>query len=282
MPMNYEQAKKLKRTDFKRYFGVYWESFEKMVKVVKSKEKKKIKQGRSYHLILEDQILMTLQYLREYRTFFHLGIDWGVHESTAHRIVEKIEDILVQSGEFRLPGSKALADEDFTQEKVGIDVTEIEIERPKKKQKSYYSGKKKRHSLKFQLLVELTTARILCVAMGRGRQHDFSIFKEKPPKLRDDTLCLGDKGYQGIQKYHQRSQTPHKKRKNKPLTAEKKRENQKLASQRIIGEHVPRRLKIFRILSSVYRNRRRRLGLRFHLIAGFHNYELTLPKFKCH
>lgn len=278
--MNYEQAKELKRADFKRYFGVYWESFEKMVEVVKAKEKTKIKPGRSHNLSLEEQILMTLQYLREYRTFFHLGRDWGVHESTAHRIIEKIEDILVQSGEFALPGQKALTESDLAQEKVGIDVTEIEIERPKKKQKSYYSGKKKKHTLKFQLLVELTTSRIFCVAMGRGKNHDFRLFKQNTPKLRDDILVLGDKGYQGIQKYHKQSQTPHKKRKNQPLTPTQKKENQKLASQRIIGEHIHRRLKIFRILSSVYRNRRRRLGLRFHLIAGFHNYELTLPKFQ--
>jgi hypothetical protein len=277
--MNYEQAQKLKPADFKRYFGVRWETFEEMIDGVKEGEKQKIKAGRSYNLSIEDQILMTLQYLREYRTFFHLGIDWGVHESTANRIVEKIEDRLIKSGKFSLPGQKSLTNEDLAQETVAIDVTEIEIERPKKRQKSYYSGKKKKHTLKFQLVVQLTTTQIYCVAMGRGRNHDFHIFKENTPKIRDDTICLADKGYQGLQKYHHNSQTPHKKRKNQPLTEAQKKENQKLASQRIFGEHVHRRLKVFRILSGVYRNRRRRLGLRVHLIAGFHNYELTLPKF---
>jgi hypothetical protein len=277
--MNYEKAEQLKPADFKRYFGVHWPTFEKMVKVVKEGEKKKIKAGRSCNLSLEEQVLMTLQYLREYRTFFHLGIDWGVHESTAHRIVEKIEDRLIKSGEFSLPGLKSLTNDDLAQATVGIDVTEVKIERPKKKQKSYYSGKKKGHSLKFQMVVELQTTQICCVAMGRGRDHDFHLFKHKTPKMRDDTECLGDKGYQGIQKYHRNSQTPHKKKKNQTLTPVQKRENQELASQRIIIEHINRKLKVFRVLSGVYRNRRRRLGLRFHLIAGFHNYELTLPKF---
>ncbi len=65
--MKYKQAKQLKRADFKRYVGVHTETFEKMVEVVQKQEKKKIKEGRSSELILEDQILMTLQHLKEDR-----------------------------------------------------------------------------------------------------------------------------------------------------------------------------------------------------------------------
>lgn len=92
-------------------------------------------------------------------------------------------------------------------------------------------------------------------------------------------MCLADKGYQGIQKYHNHSQTPQKKTRKQPLTQQQKQQNRFLASRRVIGEHINRRLKIFRIFSGVYRNRHARLALRFNLIAGLHNFELTLPKF---
>lgn len=93
--------------------------------------------------------------------------------------------------------------------------------------------------------------------------------------LRQELICLGDKGYQGIKKYHKNSLTPKKKPRKSVLTLEDKRHNRKLAQLRIIGEHVNRKLKIFRILSDRYRNRRKRFGLRFNLIAGLHNDELV-------
>ena len=87
---------------------------------------------------------------------------------------------------------------------------------------------------------------------------------------------LADKGYQGIKKYHKNSKTPQKKTKKNPLNHEQKKDNAKLASRRIVVENVIRCLKIFRILSSRYRNRRKRFGLRVNLIAGIYNYELKL------
>ena len=90
--------------------------------------------------------------------------------------------------------------------------------------------------------------------------------------------CLGDKGYQGIEKYHKNSWIPKKKSKNRHLSKEEKHKNREQARLRIIGEHVNRRLKIFRVLSERYRNRRRRFGLRLNLIAGIYNYELRTAK----
>ena len=87
---------------------------------------------------------------------------------------------------------------------------------------------------------------------------------------------LGDKGYQGIKKIHTNSRTPIKKNKNKELSQAEKVLNRLLAKKRIIIENIHRSLNIFRILSSRYRNRRRRFGLRFNLIAGIYNYELSL------
>ena len=89
-------------------------------------------------------------------------------------------------------------------------------------------------------------------------------------------MCLGDKGYQGIKKIHKLSIIPHKKLRNKKISQKQKTENRNLASNRIIIEHVYRSLKIFRILSERYRNRRKRFSLRFNLIAAIYNHELCL------
>jgi len=86
---------------------------------------------------------------------------------------------------------------------------------------------------------------------------------------------LGNKGYQGIKKIHTNSRTPLKKIKNKKLSPAEKLFNRQLAKDRIIIENIHRTLNIFRILSSRYRNRRKRFGLRFNLSAGIYNYELS-------
>lgn len=125
-------------------------------------------------------------------------------------------------------------------------------------------------------MVDQATQQIICTAHGKGREHDFSLFKTSKVKLPTLVQCLADKGYQGIAKLHANSRTPKKKPWGTNLTAQDKRLNRELAQLRIICEHVNRSLKIFKVLSERYRNRRKRFGLRFNLIAGLHNYELNL------
>lgn len=84
---------------------------------------------------------------------------------------------------------------------------------------------------------------------------------------------MTDSGYTGIKKLQKNSRLPKKSSKKKPLTKEEKKENQKVASERVINENVIGKLKRFKIISDRYRNRRKRFGLRFNLIAGIHNYE---------
>ena len=88
------------------------------------------------------------------------------------------------------------------------------------------------------------------------------------------TECLADSGYQGLTALHEKARTPFKKPKGKQLSAEEKQFNRELASERVMIEHIIRHLKIFRILSGKYRNRRRRFMLRVNLIAGLYNYAL--------
>lgn len=108
--------------------------------------------------------------------------------------------------------------------------------------------------------------------IGKGRIHDFKLYKKKPLKIGKNKTIKADKGYQGIQKIHEQSEIPIKKTKQKPkLTKEEKSYNRGHAKSRIIVEHFNRKLKIFRILSSKYRNRRKRFGLRVNLIASIIN-----------
>jgi hypothetical protein len=123
-------------------------------------------------------------------------------------------------------------------------------------------------------LVDQLTKQIICTALVLGRVHDFQLFKTSNVKLQPKVECLADKGYQGIQMLHAHSRTPRKKPRGGYLDLEQKRTNRELAKLRVVCEHINRHLKVFKILSERYRNRRRRFGLRFNLIAGLYNYEL--------
>jgi hypothetical protein len=141
--MRYEQAKHLKPAEFKRFWGVKLETFEKMVEIVTLHSQQKKKTGRPGKVSLEDQVLMTLEYWREYRTYFHIGQSWGVTESTACRIIRKIENIVSQSRVFTLPGKKHLQASDSSIDVVVIDVTETPIERPKKNKNASLAAKRR-------------------------------------------------------------------------------------------------------------------------------------------
>ncbi len=114
---------------------MYPETFALMVKVVRAEKAFHKKTGRPSELSVEERILMTLEYWREYRTYYHIGMSRGIDETTAMRIIKKVEDILIKSGLFNLPGKKSLVRASASLEKVVVDVTEHEIERPEKTEK---------------------------------------------------------------------------------------------------------------------------------------------------
>lgn len=128
--MRYEKAKDLKDKDFKRFFGVKKDTFEIMCEVVEEVSGQETR-GRSSELSIQDQVLLTLSYWREYRTMFHLGQDYGIHESNVSRTIQKVEDILIKSRKFSLPSKRRLLEENELNYTI-IDVTEMLIERPKK------------------------------------------------------------------------------------------------------------------------------------------------------
>ena len=127
--MKYEQVKHLSEGDFKRATGVERVTFDKMVEVAKANMRDF---GRPPKLSREDQILLTLMYLREYRTEYHIGLTYGVSEATVCRTIRKVETVLMKSREFSLPGRKSLREGGTELEVVIVDATEQPIQRPKK------------------------------------------------------------------------------------------------------------------------------------------------------
>ena len=101
--------------------------------------------------------------------------------------------------------------------------------------------------------------------------HDFKLFVQSRLAMHPQTECLADSGYLGLKKSHNNSRLPAKKSKLHPLTREQKADNRRLSRERFVVEHIIRSVKIFRILAERYRNRRKRFGLRFNLIAALYN-----------
>jgi IS5 family transposase len=143
-----------------------------------------------------------------------------------------------------------------------------------KKQKKNYSGKKKRHTIKSQIVVDKSQGRIICIHVDKGQKHDYRLFKESRLPILNSTEIQADSGYQGIQKKHSQSKIPHKGRKKCPLTKLQKKENHQLSSTRVLVENIIRTVKIFKIVAEKYRNRTRTFGLRLNLIAAICNFQL--------
>ena len=130
----YEKLQTIKPSDFKRLVGVKKETFELMLEVYSQyHEEKKLQGGRPNKLSVGMQLLMMLEYYREYRSLAHMAFDYGVSEPTASRIIKEVESVLLQSGKFSLPGKKALYQDDGTSfEYIVVDATECPVQRPKK------------------------------------------------------------------------------------------------------------------------------------------------------
>ena len=182
----------------------------------------------------------------------------------------------MHSGKFRQQAQKAAISECSHLERRCCRCDRKPNRAPEKKQRTYYSGKKKRHTLKAQVVVNQANGQIICTAFGQGRVHDFRLFKEHRIPMLPEQLCLADRGYQGLAKLHSSSCTPTKKPRQARLDKSERQHNRLLARFRVVAEHVNRKLKVFRILAERYRNRRRRFGLRFNLIAAILNFELAL------
>jgi hypothetical protein len=256
---------------FLRLFGVNPVQFTAILTKVTPLWEKQVlgsykRPGRHFALSLEDMILMLLLYYRSYITQRFVGFLFGLDDSRVCRIIQKLEPLLAKV--MTVPKEKYLSQEEV--ESSLVDATEQPIERPKKGQKAYYSGKKKRHTLKTEIRTT-PQGRITHVSKSRpGSVHDFNLHKQEPP-LHPKSRAFVDSGYQGLDKLHSQTELPYKATKTKPLDKEEKDYNRALSRIRIIVENILSDIKTFRILSDRYRNKRKRYNIKFKIIAGIVN-----------
>ena len=130
--MRYENLTRFNDKEFKRLVGVPRPLFAQMVTILQEAERAKKKSGRPHTLTIEDQLLLTFNYLRSYSTQIELSADYNLAESNVNRTIQKVENALIQSRIFALPKrNQKFSEEDY----VIVDVTESQIERPKKTKK---------------------------------------------------------------------------------------------------------------------------------------------------
>lgn len=131
--IKFEQIKDESEEGFRRLTGIKRATFAVMLGILGQAEAAlKAQGGKPNKLGMEDRLLMTLEYLREYRTYFHISRSYGISESACYRNVRWVEDTLIKDKQFSLPGRKALLKSDMEYELILIDATETPIERPKK------------------------------------------------------------------------------------------------------------------------------------------------------
>jgi len=173
--------------------------------------------GHPFGLGPADRLLLAVVWLRVYPTHAVLAYLFGVSETAARRTLGRVLPVLAKAGKDTMrmpdPGKHARRDlpallKDAPGLAVLVDTFEQPTHRPKRRQRAYYSGKKKRHTLKTQLVVEKSTRRILCIAHEKGRRHDFRLFKRSRVRLHPETKAVVDSGYQGLQRVHANTAMP--------------------------------------------------------------------------
>jgi hypothetical protein len=221
--------------------------------------------GRHFKYPVRDRLLMLLVYYRLYITYTLSGFLFDLDQSNVYRDIRYIEPLVKKC--IPLPDklynitrrlrSVQEIEEYFPDFKAFIDATEQEIQRPKnkKKRRNYYSGKKKRHTVKTQYMVNKEGKILNKSNHKKGRQHDYSVYKDEHPLTPSQVKNYFDLGYYGIEKDFPdlKVALPVKKKRNIDLTKQEKRYNRKQRKQRIIIEHTICRIKKFGIMGSRYR-----------------------------
>lgn len=219
--------------------------------------------GNKFKLELENRLLMLLMYYRLYATHAFLGFIFDINDSNVGRNINPLQPLLAKI--FRIPERKVnLSPEEILT--LFIDATEQAINRPNQGQKKWYSGKKKKHTIKHQIIVS-KTGRIKAIGNATpGRTHDKKDYQQKKFIIHPKIKKKGDSGYQGTN-----LEVPFKKTKKQKLTREQKAFNRQHSRERIIVEHAIGKMKIFKILAERFRNPLRNHDLMFKNIAGIHN-----------
>lgn len=256
----------------KRIMGITYKQLMKLIENAQRIEKEKKQEiaktekrlikaggGRKKTLTHEEEIILTLYYLHHIPTFQLLGIHFGISESSANNIfhywIDILREILPESllEEVKKNENEYLwVKEILTELELIVDSTEQSRERPSEyeEQKKYYSGKKKNHTLKNQIITTPKGTEIVDVIVGeKGPVSDINLLRKQQEKFDEKQKFQGDKAYLGAE----RTTTPKKKPRNQEMPEEIKKENQEKAQKRIFVEHVIRLIKIFGIARERFR-----------------------------
>ena len=242
--------------------------------------------GRPFKMDLRDRFLMLLVYYRLYITYTLAGFLFDLDQSNICRDIQKIEKLIRQC----LPIPQKIynitkrlktpeeVEKYFPGFFAFIDSTEQQIPRPvdNKRRKMFYSGKKKRHNVKNQLMVNNRGLIIHRTKYKKGRRHDYDIYKENHPATPKQVVNVFDLGYLGVEKDYpeQLSSLPKRKERNLDLSTEERCYNKSHSKKRIVIEHTICRLKKYRILADVFRNKLRKHNKVSDIASGLVNYRI--------
>jgi len=141
--MKYEKMKSYSEGKFRRITGVRRKTFSKKVEILKVAEtERRSNGGPKPKLSVEDMLLASIEYWREYRTYAHISVGFELSESQIFRIVKWVEDVLIKDGTFSLPGKKVLLEKKADYDIILYDATESPVERPKKNKNTGIPGKR--------------------------------------------------------------------------------------------------------------------------------------------
>jgi len=272
--------------------GVFDELTAQVVPALEAAHKKKLARpdrkraiggGDNFDLSTADQLLLTVIWLRQYPTNEVLGFLFGVSDSTASRARARCVPVSERAGKdtMRMPDPGVARRKrlpallkDTPGLAVIIDSFEQRTQRPKRRQRAYYSGKKKAHTLKSQVAVDEHSGRLVDVSDSvPGRWADIKLLRRSRlmKRLPSGVGGLGDLGYTGIRDVHPSGACPRRKPRGKPRPAEDVKYNRAFSRRRIVVEHAIGRLRRFRAVTDVNRHRRKGHAMRVRAIAGLVN-----------
>ena len=266
--------------------GSKYEEYERR-RLSKRKRKRDVGAGRPFKLKPRERLLMLLVYYRLYITYALSGFLFDLDQSNVFRDLTILESLLkeciplpkkiykrtkrlrtIEEVEQYFPGFKAF-----------IDSTEQEIPRPKnkRKRKSYYSGRKRKHTVKTQLMVNTEGLILHKTGHRNGRKHDYDIYKHNHPTITPSQVDnIVDLGYLGIEKDFPtvKSVLPIRKKKNTLLSNDDMRYNKNHSRLRIIVEHTICKIKKFGIMGTKFRNKLRRYNNISDIVSGILNFRV--------
>ena len=286
---------------FKSFTGLTVQEFDNIFdkKITKRYEKHEIQRlskrkdrereigaGRHFKLNKRDRFVMLLVYYRLYITYTLSGFLFNLDQSNICRDIQKIEGLIREClpiPQKTYPITKRLQTKEAVEKYFPgflafTDCTEQQIPRPvdNKRRNAYYSGKKKRHTVKNQITVNNRGYILHKIRHKKGRKHDYDIYKKNYTVTPKQVVTVVDLGYLGIEKDfpEQLSALPYKKKINQDLSQEEKEYNIIHSKKRIIVEHTISRLKKYRIMSEIFRNKLRKYNRISDIVAGLVNYRI--------